>query len=323
MLKDSPQGNPTRQQTNAIFGKIRAIGDTRREEAPPVSEPEPVDEEAQEPVAAEEVDSADDVAEELEQEPDVTPEPSDEEVFIVKVDGQEVEVTLDELQAGYSRQSDYTRKTQALSADRKELETERQQTAQVAEVLSQRLSEVENLLSQATQEPNWAELSKSLDPREYNLARAQWDQQQRQLQTIQAQKEEVQRIQAHEHQRQLQLAQQQLPQLIPEWNNAETARTEAQSIREYALSVGFAEEALDSLVDPLAVKVLRDAWRYSELEKAKPKIRRKRAPKTARAGSGMETKTKRQQQAEKALRGPVKGKSSEAAAFFQNIKPIR
>ena len=44
------------------------------------------------------------------------------EAFVVKVDGKDTEVTLDELLAGYSRHSDYTRKTQQLSEDRKQLE---------------------------------------------------------------------------------------------------------------------------------------------------------------------------------------------------------
>lgn len=43
------------------------------------------------------------------------------ETVVVKVDGEEIEVTLDELKAGYSRQSDYTRKTQALAAEREQM----------------------------------------------------------------------------------------------------------------------------------------------------------------------------------------------------------
>lgn len=40
------------------------------------------------------------------------------EMFTVKVDGQDIEVSRDELLNGYSRHQDYTRKTQALAADR-------------------------------------------------------------------------------------------------------------------------------------------------------------------------------------------------------------
>lgn len=47
---------------------------------------------------------------------------SNQELYKVVVDGQEQEVTLDELTKGYSRQSDYTRKTEKLSQDRKSVE---------------------------------------------------------------------------------------------------------------------------------------------------------------------------------------------------------
>lgn len=43
------------------------------------------------------------------------------DTFTVTVDGEELEVTLDELRDGYSRQADYTRKTQALAAERERL----------------------------------------------------------------------------------------------------------------------------------------------------------------------------------------------------------
>ena len=43
----------------------------------------------------------------------------------LKVNGQEIEVSLDELKAGYSRDSDYRQKTHSLSLERKDLETQK------------------------------------------------------------------------------------------------------------------------------------------------------------------------------------------------------
>lgn len=57
--------------------------------------------------------------------PDVatgSPSVSDSPSYTVKIDGQEVSVTIDELLKGYQRQSDYTRKTQALAAERQQME---------------------------------------------------------------------------------------------------------------------------------------------------------------------------------------------------------
>src|SRR5215831_9393645 len=47
--------------------------------------------------------------------------PSDEPRHTVKVDGNEYEVPLSELVAGYQRNEDYTRKTQALADQRRSL----------------------------------------------------------------------------------------------------------------------------------------------------------------------------------------------------------
>jgi hypothetical protein len=50
------------------------------------------------------------------------PSESNEELYTITVNGQEVEVTLDELRKGYSRQQDYTQKTEKLSQDRRTVE---------------------------------------------------------------------------------------------------------------------------------------------------------------------------------------------------------
>lgn len=47
---------------------------------------------------------------------------SEEPVYTVKVDGNEQEVSLSELQNGYQRQADYTRKTQQVAAEKERLQ---------------------------------------------------------------------------------------------------------------------------------------------------------------------------------------------------------
>jgi len=51
------------------------------------------------------------------------------ELHRVKVQGQELEVSLDELKAGYSRDSDYRQKTHSLGLEKKDLESRREETA--------------------------------------------------------------------------------------------------------------------------------------------------------------------------------------------------
>jgi len=320
---DNPNGivAATQRESASIFGQVPVVGDTR--ERPKVAEP------AQEPAPAEDPQFAESAVE-LEDQGQVEYEADDSdtsEIFLVTVQGEEIEVTLNELLHGYSRDADYRRKTQAVAEQRKQLEersaqfeAERRQNLEMAQALHARLQEVESYLASGYQEPNWAELSRQLSPQEYNQARAVFEQQQKQLQAVYAQRSEVERIQAVEMERQMQLAKAKLPELIPDWGNEEVAGREAKAVYQFALDVGFSQEALENLYDPLAVKVLRDAWRYNELQKQKPNLVQRKGPKTAKAGSGMQTKTKREQQAEKALRGPVKAK--DAADFFGNIKPL-
>ena len=45
----------------------------------------------------------------------------EEPVYVVKIDGEEQQVSLEELQNGYQRQADYTRKTQEIAAERERL----------------------------------------------------------------------------------------------------------------------------------------------------------------------------------------------------------
>jgi len=56
--------------------------------------------------------------------PDTTNEALQEpgELYVVKVDGEEQQVSLEELQNGYQRQADYTRKTQEIAAEKERLQ---------------------------------------------------------------------------------------------------------------------------------------------------------------------------------------------------------
>jgi hypothetical protein len=53
--------------------------------------------------------------------PNVSSDTESGEMHTVKVDGEEMQVSVDELRNGYQRQADYTRKTQELAAERERL----------------------------------------------------------------------------------------------------------------------------------------------------------------------------------------------------------
>ena len=54
--------------------------------------------------------------------PETSKEVPEGPTYAVKIDGEETQVTLEELQQGYQRQADYTRKTQEVAAERERLQ---------------------------------------------------------------------------------------------------------------------------------------------------------------------------------------------------------
>lgn len=79
--------------------------------------------------------------------PDVTPPPTPvEQMFDVKIGGQARKVALQELQAGYQRQQDYTQKTMALAEERRRLETQWQSERQQTRDFLSRRENVQQLL---------------------------------------------------------------------------------------------------------------------------------------------------------------------------------
>ena len=116
----------------ALLGLLDSQEKPEEEEAKP-SEEVTEDVEQEEPEEAEETDEAEEAEEEDaaddtdESEESEEQEAKDEEIeetalYTVRVNGEDVEVTEDELVRGYSRQSDYTKKTQELAEYRKQLD---------------------------------------------------------------------------------------------------------------------------------------------------------------------------------------------------------
>jgi hypothetical protein len=105
--------------------------------------------------------------------PDVSEEQPVGDSYTVKIDGEEHAVTLDELQNGYQRQADYTRKTQELAAERENMA---QGEAIVQALESDPRGAVMALadafgVSVGNQNTDQEELVEDLDPEEVRLRR--------------------------------------------------------------------------------------------------------------------------------------------------------
>lgn len=82
-------------------------------------------------------DESDEEVDESEEGDDGATDDADSNVYVVKVDGEEVSVSLDELKAGYSRQAHFTRSMQALKEEREAFESEVGQVQETFEQLTQ------------------------------------------------------------------------------------------------------------------------------------------------------------------------------------------
>jgi uncharacterized protein with PIN domain len=190
--------------------------------------------------------------------------------FKVRSDGVDLDVTLDELISGYSRQSSFTKKSQSLAEDRKSFESE------IAEARQLRSQAIEVLESAKTVQPQqapktpeyWQDLKDS-DPMQFMLERddmreAQMQGQMREQQISQLKSQEDQEQQAN-LEKYISSQRDQLSTLIPEWSNEKIASSERKAIVEYGKGVGFTDKELGEAYDSRAVATMRKAMLYDKL----------------------------------------------------------
>ena len=220
---------------------------------------------------------------------------SEPRTYTVKIDGKDTEVTEDELLSGYSRQADYTRKSQVLAEQRKKMDEELAATQQERQQYQSQLEQFKIQADSKLEEfksVDWTKL-KEEDPMEYALKRDQY----RELQENKRLVAEEQQNLAQKQQAEMQtkwneeLARQQevMAQRLPEWNDPEKGPKLKQNIKSFALKKGFTEQEVDSLIDARSVDVLHKAMMYETLLEAKisqkkakvvPKVQKPGAPST-------------------------------------------
>ena len=311
------------------------------EETPQTEEAQPTEVEESQPEeedeSFEEESEEEEEAEEAEEESEEPGEEEEEALYAVTVNGKERKVSLDELLSGYSRQSDYTRKTQELSEERKQMESLGQRyNSEVAQIQSERqqyMMNLQQIIESATGDlqqfstVDWASLKES-DPIEYVTKREEFRESQEKIQAIQYQ---------HEYARQKHLNEEEtlkktvvreehkkLVESMPEWGEPEVQKKLASDLKSYGIEQGFTSEELSQLVDHRSVIVLLKALKYDQMQNADVKSKKiKNKPKVIRAGKGKSTsessKSKRTAQM-KRLQGT--GHLDDASALLEDFIDI-
>jgi hypothetical protein len=247
------------------------------------------DSEDEDDAEADAEDQEDDESESAEYEDDE--EPKGQPKYITLKDG--TRITAEEAALGYMRQSDYTQKTQAV-AD-KEREVTKQAEQRVEQAIGQ-VAEQAQLLQRLFigETPNWAELSKTMDPYEYQQAQAEW------IQKTQAVQNAMQMgHQAREQNRQRRVnetlnALQSDPSL--DWADQGKLKEGLNVLTDYLQTNGYTDDEIQFMaMSSRFITQAEKARKYDELMAGAPAAKKKvsQKPKPTKAGAKRRPKAER------------------------------
>jgi hypothetical protein len=277
-----------------------------------------------EPDSADEADEGADAEEQSDEDDEEASESEDQpQKLTVKVDGQEIEVTVDELKAGYSRLADYTRKTQEVAEQRKSLEAERQSFASEREQAKAVLEHWEQQLAQPLYDPAETEALRYTDPAEWAARKQEEADRIGQLQGITARKSQLTEQEAQQkhanHQRAIAATEQALLDAVPEWKaDAAVAKKGLDQIWAYAATRNVTPQMV--LADPSveALLILRDAAAYHAIKSKRPSVEKKvEAVKAATPGSAKVASSKVTEVTRARQRLAKTGNIHDAARLFE------
>ena len=316
------------EPTGTIAEAQKAIlGLMDSEETPEVEEAEPSEAEIPFEASEETEEEGEELEAEEESEGEIT---EDEEAeFLFEVDGQEL--SADELRKGYLRQSDYTKKTQSLSQQRKEMESLTEQyNSQLQQIQAERQQYIQHLQALSENQDikkfdiDWERLRLE-DPLEYVTKRQEFQEAKEKAEEVKTKaKQAMARSAAEKEQQWAKVVEDEKAKLIaalPEWGETDSQRQLATELRSYAQTQGYSEPEIDSLVDHRSFLVLRKAMLYDQMQNANPKAKKlKGKPKVIRAGKGA-SRTQAQRDALKTKRNQLKnsGHVRDAAKVFEDF----
>lgn len=315
----------TLEEAASAFEAILAGGDADNPEEP-TKKDEPEEPEASETAEDDAEGEVDDEEEGSDDEPEKKEDVSEDDkpVVTVEIDGKPIELTKSEIQSGYLRQADYTRKTQALAEERKQFQTVVQQAQEQEKIYSELLPVMVQRMQQYMPQPPKPELIDA-DPVSYMKQKEAYEREMGDLQAAQAEMQRMSQKSQVEQEQQLQaiVAQnaQMLPELIPEWKEAKNYERDRIKLRDYLKSRQFSDQEIDNAYDARIVALAYDAMRWRELKNSKPKqsepLEKALRPPTPPATKPMSTQTKATVEARKRL--AKTGSIRDAAAVFESL----
>lgn len=246
------------------------------EDTPDVAE----ETEAEEPDGGDEPvnDAAEDSGEQDDDEPAQEEAEQDEQTFTVKVDGEDRQVSLDELTRSYAGQGYIQKRMQENAAKTKEVEGVYSEVMQMRENLAQLIQQVNqgDLLTPpkapdaSIREKDPVRYMRERDA--YDAAMREYNDQQQQLQQFSQQQTEAQQRAMEAYQA---TQMRELSARIPELADPEKGPVLARQLTDAGQSYGFAPDEIGQVMDHRALLILHDAMKYRQSQELREKAAKK------------------------------------------------
>jgi hypothetical protein len=251
---------------------------------------------------------------------DESEDQTEDDLITVVIDGEEQEVTLEELKSSFSGNAYMAKQVQEATEDRKAAQTELAQANAAAHEYIAKLNQLDEILSsQVPQEPDWNKL-KAESPELYNKTLAEWNDLNRKQAAVQEAREaELKQQQARDtelkakhDQHEAQLALQKMPHLSDQEVAQQTGKKWLDKIKHY----GFTEQEFAFVTDHRLLHVIDDFVRLSEeldeikgkrrkakdVNKGKRRVKRSVRPNAATAQTRKDEATRRREAREQRAR---------------------
>ena len=262
------------------------------------------------------------------EETDNSPAEGTEELVTVKVDGQDRQVTLDELKNGYSRQSDYSKKTQALADERRGLDTERDKVTTELEAVKKERDDyavkLKSFIKSDKQEDiDWDKVYEQ-DPIEYVRLKAEADRKKEIRQQAETELKSIEQKQDEEQKKKyadyVTTQSNMLSDKVPEFADPVKKGKIQANVKNYLNEIGFSDQELSMLTDHRTVMVAIEGMKYSQLKKAKLGDKKvKNIPRVSKSGIPVSKDDANYERRKDAIKRVKSGKSGDMLEAFMNV----
>lgn len=257
-------------------------------------------------------------------EADDEPDYEEPETITVKVDGEEVAVTLEDLKRSYSGQGKIQKGMQEAAEARKAAEQAFQQSAAMAQQLTAMYQQVQREgFVRPPQEPDRAMMGP--DPIGYMEAKAKYEddlkafnnQQQQMAQMRQMQQAQNQQMQQQKLAQEMEI----LKEKVPEFGDAEKATKLRDSLVRTGGDYGYSQDELAGITDHRALMVLRDAmrWRQSQAKRSQVEQKAKGARPVIKPQAKKTQDPKRKQAQQSRSKLKKSGSIDDALGLIMNV----